>query len=227
MPVDKSTPVNAYGQQLTDRQIECGVHREFVGGLWDLLGTLQFRFLLDNGLQPAHRFLDIGCGALRGGIHFVRYLDAGNYFGVDLNASLIKAAGKELEAAGLTGKHPTLAIDGHFDFLTLGATFDFALAHSVFTHLPLSSIDRCVTSTAKVLRPGGRLFATFFEAPRPHLLEPLSHVDGVVTYGDRDPFHYHFPTFEDLVSSLPFRVRNIGGWNHPRGQHMLEFERLG
>ena len=27
--------------------------------------------------------IDIGCGALRGGVHFVRHLDPGHYFGMD------------------------------------------------------------------------------------------------------------------------------------------------
>ncbi|MGL5080430.1 MAG: hypothetical protein ACRC8A_02975 [Microcoleaceae cyanobacterium] len=55
-----------------------GFHRQFVGGMWDEIGKLQFDFLLANNLKPSSKFLDVGCGALRGGIPFVPYLDKGN-----------------------------------------------------------------------------------------------------------------------------------------------------
>lgn len=39
--------------------------REKVGGLWEQLGSLQFEYLVRNGLEPHHFLLDIGCGSLR------------------------------------------------------------------------------------------------------------------------------------------------------------------
>src|ERR1700678_1283527 len=42
-------------------------HREYVGGLWEVIGKLQFDFLISRGLKPEHVFLDIACGPLRGG----------------------------------------------------------------------------------------------------------------------------------------------------------------
>ena len=75
--------INGYGRQLTDAEIESRAHRELVGGLWEELGVLQFEFLVKRGLKPHHRLLDVGCGALRGGVHFVRYLDPGCYHGID------------------------------------------------------------------------------------------------------------------------------------------------
>src|SRR5205807_6035012 len=64
--------------------VTAGHHRAIVGGAWEEIGRLQFEFLTGNGLKPHHRLLDVGCGALRGGLHFIRYLDEGNYVGVDL-----------------------------------------------------------------------------------------------------------------------------------------------
>lgn len=89
--------VNDYGRQLSPAEIETKEHRNLVGGLWEELGTLQFNFLKDHGLQPHHRLVDLGCGALRGGLHFIRYLDAGHYYGIDINASLIEAGKRELD----------------------------------------------------------------------------------------------------------------------------------
>ena len=78
-------------------QVRAGQHREVIGGLWDEMGRLQLEFMRAQGLQPQHRLLDLGCGSLRAGIHFVRYLDAGRYYGLDHNQSLLDAGyGTEL-----------------------------------------------------------------------------------------------------------------------------------
>ena len=96
---------HGYGRQLTDEEIAKGVHRKFVGGMWERIGRHQFDFLRDRGLRPEHRLLDVGCGALRGGVHFIRYLNVGGYYGIDINASLL-AAGRDVElpAAGLVDR---------------------------------------------------------------------------------------------------------------------------
>jgi SAM-dependent methyltransferase len=218
---------NAYVTELTDEQIAAGVHREAVGGRWDEIGRWQFELLVAHGLQPNSRLLDVGCGALRGGIHFIRYLEPGNYYGLDMNASLIKA-GREVELvqAGLTDRDPHLLVDGDFNLNRFGTTFSFALAQSVFSHLPANVIHRCLVQIAAVLEPGGRFYATFFEAPTRHHLAPINHPSGIVTTSDNDPFHYHFSWFSFLAAELPLTVTNLGDWQHPRSQHVLEFVRL-
>jgi len=112
-------------------------HRSAVGGMWEEIGRLQFDFMVAAGLKPEHYLLDIGCGSLRGGIHFVRYLGKRRYYGVDKEAALIKAGADELGEAGLDGKGATLILTGDFDlsFLRPGLRFDYMLAQSVFTHL--------------------------------------------------------------------------------------------
>ncbi len=64
--------VNNYFKELSKEEIEAKAHRNFVGGSWDELGQLQFEFLKKSGLGAEHKLLDIGCGCLRGGIHFVK-----------------------------------------------------------------------------------------------------------------------------------------------------------
>ena len=72
-------------------------HREAVGGLWEEMGRLQFDFVANQGLKPDHKLLDIGCGSMRGGVHFVSYLENSNYYGVDCNKALLDAGRNELE----------------------------------------------------------------------------------------------------------------------------------
>ncbi len=217
-----------YMRQLTKEEIESGRHRGFVGGLWERIGRLQFDFLVDRGLRPEHRLLDVGCGPLRGGVHFIRFLDVGGYYGIDKNASLL-AAGSELELprAGLLGRRPNLLLEEKFEFSRFGVTFPYAIAQSVFTHLPLDAVERCLVNMAGVLEPGGRFYATFFEAPTPDHLEVMQRPGGIKTFSDANPFHYHPSVFDFLVRDLPLTVTNLGGWDHPREQNMLEFVREG
>ena len=216
--------VNDYWRQLTPEEIAAGQHKDFVGGMWDEIGDLQIEFLKARGLSPGHRLADIGCGSLRGGVRFVSYLDRGNYYGLDINASLIEAGKEELARSGLTGKQPNLLVNDKFEMSRFGASFDYAIAVSVFTHLYMNHIARCLAEAKKVLKPGGRLFATFFEAPSPLHLEPIAHDrGGVVSNYDADPFHYSFSEIERLAETAGLSVEHIGDWGHPRDQRMLCF----
>lgn len=220
-----SNNINIYGQQLSPEQIAAKEHREIVGGLWDELGALQFEFMKSQGLQPHHRLLDVGCGALRGGIHFVRYLDKGNYYGLDINASLIEAGHQELAEAGLTDKSAHLLADEQFQLHRFGVTFDYALAMSVFTHLPMNHIIRCLVEMNKVLEPRGRFFATYFKAPHPAHLDTLTHPPGgIVTNYDADPYHYAVSELEWMAKTARLKVTNSTDWQHPRTQRMAIFE---
>ena len=58
----------------------------FLGGPADdfeRVGRLGFTVLLQEGLRPSSRVLDVGCGALRLGYWLLRFLDPGRYFGID------------------------------------------------------------------------------------------------------------------------------------------------
>src|SRR5919108_815181 len=48
------------------------VHHLQYGRPW-VLGRYVFEFLVASGCRPEHRVLDFGCGALRVGIHAIRY----------------------------------------------------------------------------------------------------------------------------------------------------------
>jgi SAM-dependent methyltransferase len=199
-----------------------------IGGMWEELGQLQFDFLVRQGLAPDMLLLDVGCGCLRGGIHFIKYLDSGNYYGLDLNQPLLDAGyDEEVTAAGLQARLPreNLICDSQFAFERFGKSFQYALAQSVFSHLPLNHIRLCLIKLAACIAKGGRFYATFFVSPPGHAIElPLLHEPGgVVTHPHRDPYHY---TVEDLTwcaKGLPWKVDYLGEWNHPRAQKMILF----
>lgn len=213
------------------RRVADGQHRDVVGGMWDKIGRLQFDVMQEQGLAPHHKLLDIGCGALRGGIHFVRYLDAGNYFGMDISPSLLEA-GYELEldeADRAKLPRDNLKSDSDFDFGIFRTKFDKAIALSVFTHLPFNHIRVCLERLAGVMKPGGIFHATFFEIPEDHTSgQPRRHTPGdVTTHGTSDPYHYRVSDFAHAIRSLPWTLQYFGDFGHARGQYLLMFVKHG
>lgn len=85
------------------------------------------------GISPHHRVIDYGCGTLRLGGHFMRRLDRGNYFGLDVSGELI-AIGRELVGDDMIAdKAPHLAaIDAQAleEAEAFGASFVFSEAVS-------------------------------------------------------------------------------------------------
>jgi SAM-dependent methyltransferase len=223
--------INSYHRKLTKKDIEAQTHRDMVGGMWDEIGKFQFEFIKKEGLQRDMLFLDIGCGCLRGGIHFIDYLNNNNYYGIDINQSLLDAGyDKELAEAGLQSKIPkaNLLCDEHFTIARFGRMFDFALAQSVFTHLPLNHIRLCLIQLAPNMKTGGKFYTTYFECPSERAIEQqLTHQPGgITTYTDQDPYHYKVSDFSWCIVGLPWQMHYIGAWGHPRAQNMLCFKKI-
>ena len=86
--------------------------------------------------------LDVGCGSLRGGRHFIEYLNEYNYYGTDLNPSLIEAGRtKELtREQNRKVRDSNFIASDNFDINFDCSDFDYGLALSVFTHLPKNRV---------------------------------------------------------------------------------------
>lgn len=209
--------------------VKMGGHRDVIGGSWNDLGQLQLSFLLDQGLLQNHCLLDVGCGSLRGGVKYIPFLEPGNYWGVDISSALLEAGWEhELGPAGLQPRQPReqLVVLRDFEFESLGNKFDTAIAISVFTHLSLNNIRRCLARLAPVMKPSGKFYATFFYVPNGENVEtPVKRAGrDTITHSNRDPFHYRFEDIEYATSGLPISVYHHGEWGHPRGQQMLLFQ---
>lgn len=150
-------------------------HRAYIGGRWEEWGKVEFDFMLERGLKPEHVLLDIACGALRAGVHFIPYLDAGNYLGVEKERELVRAGlSKELPAAVREQKRPEILISNSFEFERLSKQADYALAWSLFTHLNTHDLEACLRKLRAYAGPGHEFYATFApgesrrNAPRSH-----------------------------------------------------------
>lgn len=208
-------------------RIDSNRHRRAVGGKWDELGKLQLEFLVEHGLKPEHKLLDIGCGSLRAGVHLIKLLNDGNYFGVEKDKEVLSAGLRiEIPHHHLSAGDFSVVVTDNFDFSVFNTEFDYVLAQSVFTELTQNTLIRCIMNVETVLVRGGRFYATFWENRQGKFnLDPVDHTGGATTYFDRASFHYDFDTFVNICKDTSLEVEYIGDWGHPRDQKMIVFKK--
>lgn len=183
-----------------------------VGGLWEQMGQQQFDFLVSEGLLPRHTMLDIGCGTLRGGQYFIRYLERGHYSGFDISSGGIKKARELVEREGLGNKNPDLRVNEAKDLKFRdyqGMAFDFILAQSVFSHLMEEHIEEAFVHVSSIMNPNSKFFFTF-------------HIGEYRERRSNTDFQYPLSFFEKLAKKYRFHLENRSSdYNHPRGQAMI------
>lgn len=145
-------------------------------GDWHEVGRQLAGLLIERGgLARDDRVLDLGCGLGRVVQPLRRYLSRrATYLGIDVSPHYIAWNRDEIEArdprfrfAWLDVKSEAYHSEGGLEpekarFPSAADSFDFAIATSLFTHLDAPATERYLAELARVLRPGGRLFATFF-----------------------------------------------------------------
>lgn len=131
-------------------------------------------FVRLGGLRPDADVLDMGCGIGRMAIPLAGHLEGGSYRGFDVGKEMIRWCQKNI-----TPRHPRFQflwapiynqkynpfgdVDaGEFRFPYEDDSFDFIFATSLFTHLVEDEVRHYLAEAARVLRPGGSCFLTFF-----------------------------------------------------------------
>ncbi len=188
-------------------------HRRYVGGQWDKIGKMQFDFIVTRGMKTTDCFLDVACGALRGGVHYINYLEKGNYLGIDKEQSLIdvgieKELGKELYDA----KAPEFVLSDSFEFEKFSKKPQYAIALSLFTHLNPDDIQFCLRTQGAFVEPGHQFYATFFEG-KSGTNRDASH--------SLDHFEYSKEEMIGFGKKSNWAPTYIGNWDHPRDQMMM------
>jgi ABC-type polysaccharide/polyol phosphate transport system ATPase subunit/SAM-dependent methyltransferase len=209
-----------------DVSLDDSPHRRASGGHWQASGEWQFDLLRRHGLKPEHYVLDVACGSLAAAIHFLPYLDEHRYWGVERNrAWLIAGFTIELPRAGVSRDRGYFLVDNGFELKGTPDCFDFAIANSVFPSASFNAVARCIATVLTRLKPSGVFFATWFENPDGGNFEPIVRESGVVTYPDREPYHYPFALLEAVCDALGARVERLHDRSNPRGESVLAITR--
>lgn len=201
-------------------------HRVVIGGLWEELGELQLATLKQMKLRPDNSVLDVGCGSLRLGSKLVAYLNPNQYFGTDLNASLLNAGYERELPLELRNKLDRSNLVEHdaTQSLPFEQQFDYLVAFSLFTHLNLEQSNLVIRSIAERMHERSQLLATFFVTPGdPNVAS--EQLKGIVTYPDKDPFHLTVEQINALARSADLSAEAIDHISHPRGQNLYKMWR--
>lgn len=124
-----------------------------------------FEFLAESAqILPNSHVLEIGCGTLRVGLHFIRYLNPGHFHCLEKDElSLMAAFRYELPSQGLLHKRPLIVRGENMDFSKFGSgiMYDLVYASAVFLHLPVELVWVGLESLASKLKPlDGRIFVS-------------------------------------------------------------------
>ena len=155
--------------------------RTWVGPFWDPDRYLETgrsecaRLIRPSGLQPSDRIIDLGCGCGRITIHLAQFLSEGSsYLGFDHSAPLVNWCLREIQPRYPNfqfqladihngGSNPEGVLSaGQIKLDSSGNDTDVVLAISLFTHMRMGDIQAYLREVYRVLKPGGRLLATYF-----------------------------------------------------------------
>lgn len=146
---------------------ESGVYNGGPAQDFERVGRLTLQTLLANGLLPAHRVLDFGCGSLRNAYWLIRFLDSGNYYGIEPVEKGVRAGLKHLfDPALLAFKSPQFLYNKESDISSFGVPFDYVVARSIFTHA-CPGMLRKVFATFAASSPGGVMLASYWRLDLP------------------------------------------------------------
>ncbi|KAF7817855.1 S-adenosylmethionine-dependent methyltransferase domain-containing protein [Senna tora] len=124
-----------------------------------------FEFLAQSSqLKPDSRVLEIGCGTLRVGLHFIRFLNPEHFNCLERDElSLMAVFRYELPSQGLLFKRPLIVKGEDMDFSKFdsGVIYDLIYASAVFLHMPDRLVWSGLERLATRLKPyEGRIFVS-------------------------------------------------------------------
>lgn len=127
------------------------------------------------GLEPHMRCVDYGCGSLRLGQHAMRYLDAGNYYGIDVTDSFTAAGIELIDPELLRSKAPRLAAISGDVLRTIRAWEpDFIFSNAVLQHVPPEELSLYFERLEWMMAPHTKAYILYITGERVQRFDSMS-----------------------------------------------------
>lgn len=116
------------------------------------VGRKSLAAMIDAGLMPSHRVVDIGAGSMRVGWWLMHYIEPANYHAIEPLRDRIDTA------ARLLGVRINASYNDDFTFPDVAV--DFAIARSVWSHASKIQIAKMLSEFARTATPGAGFLAS-------------------------------------------------------------------
>ena len=143
-------------------------------------------------------------------MQLVPFLDDDRYCGIDPIQGYLDLADQYMKGVVDCGKQYRLLAETDFGFEQFGRQFDFAMAHSVFTHMSFDQIEKCFRHLKQVMKSGGRFLFT--------ICLGRDRQDNFVYVNETPMTHsrHDDPSmFESLAAEIGFQFEFQGRSGHP------------
>lgn len=128
-------------------------------------GREQMLMLLQAGLLPESRVLEIGCGCLRVAYWLVRFLEPGGYCGIEPARVRVHHGLQYLfSTEEILLKRPQFRYNADFDTSVFDARFDYFIARSIWTHASKAQIETTLDGFVRDTGDSGVFLASYLPA---------------------------------------------------------------
>ena len=143
---------------------ECG----FLGvptATFEQAGREQLVALLQEGLLPESRVVEFGCGCLRVAWWLIRFLERGNYHGIEPARSRVDYGLRYLfSPAEHADKRPRFDYNAAFDTSVFNTRFNYFIARSIWTHASKPQLAASLDSFVRDAADSATFLASYFPA---------------------------------------------------------------
>ena len=116
------------------------------------VGRKTLAAMIDAGLMPSHRVVDIGAGSMRIGWWLMHYIEPSHYYAIEPLRDRIDTASKLLGV--------TINASYNDDFTFPDVEVDFAVARSVWSHASKIQMAKMIGEFARTATPGAGFLAS-------------------------------------------------------------------
>jgi hypothetical protein len=120
-----------------------------------------FNSIVELGLKPEHTLADYGCGTLRVGVHAIKYLEPGRYWGLEISGEFLEEGRRLVGEALLAEKEPHLHTISPKSVADAAAAAPFiVISTKVFNHVHPDELAKYFHNIMQIAGSSGRAIIT-------------------------------------------------------------------